>query len=38
MRITSIDTVSVDAGRCPWTFVLVTTDEGVTGVGEATLE
>ncbi len=38
MRITSIETIVVDAVRCPWTFVLVRTDEGLTGVGEATLE
>lgn len=38
MRITAVETVVVDAGRCPWNFVLVRTDEGLTGVGEATLE
>lgn len=38
MKITSVETVVVDAGRCPWNFVVVETDAGVSGVGEATLE
>lgn len=38
MQIMSVDTVVVDAVRCAWTFVLVNTDTGLTGVGEATLE
>lgn len=38
MRITAVETIVVDAVRCPWTFVQVRTDEGLTGVGEATLE
>ncbi|MGH7910554.1 MAG: galactonate dehydratase [Candidatus Dormibacteraceae bacterium] len=38
MRIAKIETVVVDAVRCPWTFVVVETDEGLSGVGEATLE
>ena len=34
MRISSIDTFTVDAGWRPWIFVKVETDEGVTGYGE----
>ncbi len=34
MKITDIDTLIVDAGWRPWTFVKVETDEGVTGWGE----
>ena len=38
MRITGIRTVVVDGGMRNWVLVLVDTDEGLTGVGEATLE
>jgi galactonate dehydratase len=38
MTITSVDTVVVDAGMRNWVFVRVATDEGLEGVGEATLE
>jgi len=34
MKITAIDTLIVDAGWRPWTFVKVETSEGVTGWGE----
>ena len=34
MRISSIETFTVDAGWRPWIFVKVETDEGVTGYGE----
>ena len=34
MKITGIETFIVDAGWRPWTFVKVTTDDGVTGYGE----
>ena len=34
MKITNIDTLIVDAGWRPWTFVKVETDEGITGWGE----
>ena len=34
MKITEIDTFIVDAGWCPWIFVKVQTDEGITGWGE----
>ena len=38
MKITDIKTFIVDCFRTNWAFVKVYTDEGVTGVGEATLE
>lgn len=38
MRITSIEVIVVDAGARNWNFVSVETDEGVSGLGEATLE
>lgn len=38
MRITSVDTLVVDAQRCSWNFVVIETDDGVRGVGEASLE
>src|SRR5579875_2862541 len=38
MKITSVDTLVVDAERCSWNFVLIDTDGGVRGVGEASLE
>ena len=34
MKITDIETLVVKAGWRPWTFVKVSTDEGVTGYGE----
>ena len=34
MKITGIEAFNVDAGWRPWTFVKMTTDEGVTGYGE----
>ena len=34
MKITSVETLIVDAGWRPWTFVKIETDEGVTGYGE----
>jgi galactonate dehydratase len=38
MKITSVETLIVDAGRCSWNFVRIHTDDGVSGVGEASLE
>ena len=38
MKVTDIKTFTVDCFRTNWVFVKVYTDEGVTGVGEATLE
>lgn len=38
MKITGIRPFLVDCFRTNWAFVLVETDEGVSGVGEATLE
>jgi len=38
MKITDIQTFLVDCFRTNWAFVKVSTDEGLTGVGEATLE
>ena len=38
MKITDIKTFLVDCFRTNWAFVEVYTDEGITGVGEATLE
>lgn len=38
MKITDIRTFNVDCFRTNWVFVKVYTDEGLTGVGEATLE
>ena len=38
MKITDIKTFVVDCFRTNWAFVKVYTDEGITGVGEATLE
>src|SRR5262245_58057779 len=37
MKITAIDTVVVGAGWKNWVFVQVSTDEGITGLGEGTL-
>ncbi len=38
MKVTNIKTFLVDCFRTNWVFVKVYTDEGITGVGEATLE
>ena len=38
MKVTDVKTFAVDCFRTNWVFVKVYTDEGVTGVGEATLE
>ena len=38
MEITDIKTFAVDCFRTNWVFVKVCTDEGIDGVGEATLE
>ena len=38
MKITAIKTVMANGGRQIWPFVLVDTDAGITGVGEASLE
>ena len=38
MKITDIKTYLVEAHRRNWVFIEVETDEGVTGVGEATIE
>lgn len=38
MKITDIKTFVVDCFRTNWAFVKIYTDDGVTGVGEATLE
>lgn len=38
MKITDIKTFAVDCFRTNWVFVKVYTDEGIGGVGEATLE
>ena len=38
MKVTDVKTFMVDCFRTNWVFVKVYTDEGITGVGEATLE
>ena len=38
MKVTNVKTFMVDCFRTNWVFVKVYTDEGVDGVGEATLE
>ena len=38
MKITDVKTFAVDCFRTNWVFVKVYTDEGITGVGEGTLE
>ena len=38
MKVTDVKTFLVDCYRTNWAFVKVYTDEGITGVGEATLE
>ena len=37
-KITSIKTFTIDCFRTNWVFVKVATDEGITGIGEGTLE
>ena len=34
MKITSVESIVVDAGWRPWVFVRVDTDAGITGWGE----
>ena len=38
MKVTDVRCFNVDCFRTNWVFVKVYTDEGITGVGEATLE
>ena len=38
MKVTDVKTFVVDCFRTNWVFVKVYTDEGITGVGEGTLE
>ena len=38
MKVTDVKCFVVDCFRTNWVFVKVYTDEGITGVGEATLE
>ena len=38
MKVTDIKTFVVDCFRTNWVFVKIYTDEGITGVGEGTLE
>lgn len=38
MKVTDIKVFQVDCFRTNWVFVKVYTDEGITGVGEGTLE
>ena len=38
MKVTDVKTFTVDCFRTNWVFVKIYTDEGITGVGEATLE
>lgn len=38
MKVTDIKTFAVDCFRTNWVFIKVYTDEGIDGVGEATLE
>ena len=38
MKVTDIRVFAVDCFRTNWVFVKVDTDEGISGVGEATLE
>ena len=37
-KITSVEPIAVDGGSRTWVFVVVETADGITGVGEATLE
>ena len=38
MKVTDVKSFIVDCFRTNWVFVKVYTDEGITGIGEATLE
>ncbi len=38
MRITKLETFVVHAFRCNWVFVKLDTDQGISGIGEATVE
>lgn len=38
MRITEVEAISVDGGSRNWVFVRILTDEGIIGIGEATVE
>ena len=38
MKVTDVKTFVVDCFRTNWVFVKIYTDEGITGVGEGTLE
>lgn len=38
MKIAAVDTLIVDGGRRNWVFVTVVTEDGLQGLGEATLE
>lgn len=38
IKITDIKTYLVEAHRRNWVFIEVETDEGITGIGEATIE
>ena len=38
MKVTDIKTFAVDCFRTNWVFIKVYTDEGIDGVGEATLQ
>lgn len=38
MKITGVETLVVDGGMRNWVLVQVRTDEGISGLGEATLE
>jgi galactonate dehydratase len=38
LKITSLKTFVVDAYRCNWVFVKLTTDQGISGLGEGTAE
>lgn len=38
MKVTDIKTFAVDCFRTNWVFIKVYTDEGIDGVGEATLD
>ena len=36
MKVTDVKTYTVDCFRTNWVFVKITTDEGISGVGEGT--
>ncbi|MBN1687337.1 MAG: D-galactonate dehydratase, partial [Spirochaetales bacterium] len=38
MKITDLRVFQTEGGHANWTFVKLYTDEGITGVGEASLE